>query len=428
MTSRRLLRGFLLAILASLPTAGFAHTNPYGISLEVVLREDKLVIDVHISVDMFREIVEDDSPDLTSLSAEKRKLLLERLEPVMVRQNPVTVAGERLSAQVDFRQVDQGRATPDIVVTLSYPLEARPTQISIVWNTYGEEFAPDDLDEKYRTPEIEEAPAAIKIFTEPIALEIFSLDEPEYIWHAGATRSSPGVSPVLAPQSTRDFPFLAFGILSLLLLILAAFSALSHSATPGTRKLVLTFALYMGLFGVAFRNQLPWTLRAPLPADSELQEVFKSLLENIYRSFDAGEENQIFDTLSHSVAGPILTQIYDEVFRSLVMRDEGGPVSTVRAVEVLETSISRESRLPDFKLSFRAEATWQVDGYVRHWGHVHSRVNEYRAIYGLAKISDTWKIVEQTPLSQKQISKSSRSLENKNGNGKVDSRKTGDGE
>ena len=48
-------------------------------------------------------------------------------------------------------------------------------------------------------------------------------------------------------------------------------------------------------------------------------------------------------------------------------------------------------------------ARWQVEGVVYHWGHSHSRLNEYRARYTVASVSQGWRIVGVEPLEQRRV-------------------------
>ena len=44
------------------------------------------------------------------------------------------------------------------------------------------------------------------------------------------------------------------------------------------------------------------------------------------------------------------------------------------------------------KNGFAERVTWQVEGTVEHWGHIHTRVNEYSADLEIAPADGAWKI------------------------------------
>jgi hypothetical protein len=70
-----------------------------------------------------------------------------------------------------------------------------------------------------------------------------------------------------------------------------------------------------------------------------------------------------------------LTDIYLETRRSLELANQGGARAKVKSVELQDIQL-----LPgEAPQGFRADVTWNVNGSVGHWGHVHSRQNQYQA-------------------------------------------------
>ncbi|MBD3320640.1 MAG: hypothetical protein GF350_06055, partial [Chitinivibrionales bacterium] len=51
-----------------------------------------------------------------------------------------------------------------------------------------------------------------------------------------------------------------------------------------------------------------------MPSPGEARALFASLHRNIYRAFDYSTESEIYDALSKSVDGDLLTGIYTEVY------------------------------------------------------------------------------------------------------------------
>ena len=49
---------------------------------------------------------------------------------------------------------------------------------------------------------------------------------------------------------------------------------------------------------------------------------------------------------------------------------------------------------------FQGRATWNVNGSVGHWGHVHSRSNQYQADLFIEAIDNRWKLVEMNVLQE----------------------------
>lgn len=127
--------------------------------------------------------------------------------------------------------------------------------------------------------------------------------------------------------------------------------------------------------------------------------VAEALLRNVYRGFDYRSESDIYDALAQSVQGELLTNLYLQIRKGLTVQEQGGAVATVQ-----EVSITRiEPGAGSVANGFSSRVTWQVTGTVEHWGHIHTRVNEYAAEIGIARTGDAWKIVALDVTRQSQI-------------------------
>ena len=79
---------------------------------------------------------------------------------------------------------------------------------------------------------------------------------------------------------------------------------------------------------------------APEMTDEDAVAVLNSLLGNIYRAFDFREEEDVYDRLAISVYGNLLSEIYLQNRRSLVVTQAGGAQARVKEVEILEANRS----------------------------------------------------------------------------------------
>ena len=126
--------------------------------------------------------------------------------------------------------------------------------------------------------------------------------------------------------------------------------------------------------------------------------VVSGLLHNIYLAHDFRKEEQIYDVLRRSVSGDLLTDIYLETRRGLELANQGGARAKVKAIELTELEAS-----PAKGGGFVATATWVVRGSVGHWGHLHERVNRYRAELDVRPVDGAWKVVELELLQEERL-------------------------
>ena len=116
--------------------------------------------------------------------------------------------------------------------------------------------------------------------------------------------------------------------------------------------------------------------------------VFQGLLENIYGAFRYREDRAIFNALAAGVDGGLLRSLYLRFKRSLLMAEQGGAVSRVRDVKLVDG----KARL--VKDGFVYECTWRVTGTVEHWGHIHTREMEYSGEFTVASTATGWKVTD----------------------------------
>lgn len=125
--------------------------------------------------------------------------------------------------------------------------------------------------------------------------------------------------------------------------------------------------------------------------------VVSGLLRNVYRAFDYSDEGDVYDALALSVDGKLLRTIYLLVKRSLVMTEQGGAKATIQDLKITKSRLVKSE-----KDTWVLDATWQVSGNVEHWGHVHTRRNEYHALFTV-RGKNEWKIVGLELKNQKRL-------------------------
>jgi hypothetical protein len=136
------------------------------------------------------------------------------------------------------------------------------------------------------------------------------------------------------------------------------------------------------------------------PADDAARAALaETLLRNIYRGFDYRSESDIYDALAQSVAGDLRTDLYLKIKQGLIVQEQGGAVARVQEVKVIRS----EPAVAKPEGGFAERVTWQVAGTVEHWGHIHTRINEYTADLGITPQDGAWKIVSMKVVRQSQV-------------------------
>ena len=163
-------------------------------------------------------------------------------------------------------------------------------------------------------------------------------------------------------------------------------------------------ALTTGVSPIEFES--PFGSGTRLPTEQEAMAVFEPLHANIYRAFDYVDDSEIYDALAASVEGELLDRLFNAIFRGLILQEEGGAVCRIDEVRPIESRIESIGVLDDDAVGFTVWLRWQVAGSVAHWGHSHSRTNQYEARYTVAESENGWRIRDNEVLAQEVVSTS----------------------
>jgi hypothetical protein len=145
---------------------------------------------------------------------------------------------------------------------------------------------------------------------------------------------------------------------------------------------------------------LSLVLGKPLvPPSVATEKIVIDLLRNVYQAFDYRDESAIYDTLERSVDGDLLTDIYLETRRSLELSNQGGARAKVKMVELESIEIIPGS----IGHGFDAMVTWNVVGSVGHWGHIHTRSNQYQAELSIRIVENHWKLTAMNVLQEQRL-------------------------
>ena len=173
--------------------------------------------------------------------------------------------------------------------------------------------------------------------------------------------------------------------------IVLALAGLALLATRRGRTVVGFTAARVSLAAAGLAAPfLPVSLPLPAgaaPDGAEASAIVEALLTNVHRAFDHHDESDVYERLAVSVTGDELTTIYLEHRRNLLLAAQGGARARADAVEV--TEVGEVSESDD---GFGASVTWQVSGFVVHFGHRHFRRNVYVADVDVVPDGDAWKL------------------------------------
>ena len=138
----------------------------------------------------------------------------------------------------------------------------------------------------------------------------------------------------------------------------------------------------------------------PEMSEEQAKLLLENLLKNVYRSFDFREEEDVYDRLATSVSGDLLSDVYLQNRKSLVVTQAGGAQARVNEIKILHFDVSPSEGRP---LGLEFQATWTAQGTVGHWGHIHARKNQYVANITVEAVDGVWKITGLDLLEEKRI-------------------------
>jgi len=153
------------------------------------------------------------------------------------------------------------------------------------------------------------------------------------------------------------------------------------------------------------------SIMVPKLEQKEATDVLNSLLKNIYRSFDFREEEDVYDRLATSVSGDLLADIYLQNRKSLVVTQAGGAQARVKEIEILDVTVDH---IDDRPLALLFHSKWTAMGIVGHWGHIHTRQNQYDANITVEPVDGIWKITGLELIEEKRIDSYAQSDKNRN--------------
>lgn len=335
--------------------------------------------------------------DDATLDLTEQEAAREQISAFFAARNPVTIDGKPVApevARIDFYGLNfvdfakraeakpVGLANARVGIILRYPTATPPNEVALQWDFFNDfVFAVQSM-----------------VYTDEDVQQVaFSQDDPEstlFRWKRSRPWQPPNIQPV-AYSATVSAPtrparaawavLILLGVCALAVACLGLFRREQSVFVTGALGLVVVVLVVATAGTEAFR--------VPEPAvGTEQQEaVFRRLHHNMYEAFRYRSEEPLYDALAISVDGPLLRKLYLQIRNSLVMAEQGGAVSRIRNVTILDL---RPLASSGSRGEIRARCRWSVEGTVEHWGHIHGRTNTYEAILAAAPRDGQWRLVD----------------------------------
>jgi hypothetical protein len=367
------------------PLNAFLYVEPFEVRVEVISRP----VDVQRWIDLGIE-------GLTTIPVDLQPSIKQKSAEFFPQHFELTIDGESVTPELDrvhfLRRtlrtssvVDPPEELEAYSATLGaiyvVPTDGLPQEAKIIWNLFSEK--------------IDTVPAAATDEAGPLRF-FLQADDNELWWKNFLKNPTlPTLVDIAAPPSflARSAPWLA-GVAGLAGLALGFVSLRSRGSQDTRSKGRATLAAVLIALAAAIFLWQPSRVDA-----GSAEEVVGGLLHNIYRAFDYRDESTIYDVLDRSVTGDLLTETFLETRRGLELQSQGGARAKVKEIEMLEVDPQALSGSP----GFLARCTWRVAGSVGHWGHVHTRTNQYEADVTVEPVDGVWKITRLDLLQEERI-------------------------
>lgn len=386
---------FLLVSLAGLRPL-LAH-DPPPLWFETRLEDGRFIAKIHVMAPLLDQWLGIERADVKVLGEGDEALIRERMtrwfgDRAFFKADDVVI--NAVVGAISTEKVEYHEFTINyIAVTLEFPVAAPPKTMTFEWRK-------EDFDIFHTWPMV-----AFDLelgYLDDLNVIRLDVDEPRFVWHA-PPRAAPArvLPPPPAPRRVA-VPVLSVALAVGFLVFLPLSFLLGLRRRLRWSVCALLLLASAASAGVMKREMRPFWAGSPEAiTESRALEIFEALHQNTYNAFRFEDESTIYDTLARSVDGDLLQRLYDEVYESLIMREEGGVVCRVIKVTIEKETLELPED-PD-RREFAVDATWTVRGRVGHFGHEHVRVLRYSAHFVLRETEKGWRIVDVEVRDQRRL-------------------------
>ncbi|MBI2421730.1 MAG: hypothetical protein HYV27_02790 [Candidatus Hydrogenedentes bacterium] len=232
--------------------------------------------------------------------------------------------------------------------------------------------------------------------------KVFTRREPIFEWNNPGREAATDIATLDPPPPAKKYalPVISLGAALLLLPVLPV-------ALYRRRRGPMLLCAALLLAGAAGWPWQPVEIADPFSnhqalSDEEAANLFAALHKNVYRAFDYRIESDVYDALDKSVGGDLLATLYLQIRKGLEMQEQGGAISRIKDVRIVNAEHAPLEGA-DPARAFAMLCTWQVEGSVEHWGHIHTRTNQYQARFKVEALESGWKITGMDVISEERV-------------------------
>jgi hypothetical protein len=372
----------------------FLYIEPYEVRNEILVRVKDMMTwldfdlrgDETIEVDEFNRVRE----QIGRFFMERENVRIDgqRLKPILDRTAFVESSLQRSRFIETPEQVSLNSAMVGVIVT--YLTDGIPQEVTTTWELFSKR--------------VKKVTARMTDPAGPFPYDLTPDDNVLKWTNYLKTYTIPTVEKINVADQHRGVPVPIGSVVCFVLLLPVGWGILRRKKQGGSVKPLfgLVGLLVIGALVLIPAFQVPFgrSARASQFSAEDGRAILDSLLKNVYRAFDFREEEDVYDKLAICVSGDLLTNIYLQQRKSLVVEQAGGAQAKVKEVSVEEVAVSKSTK-HDGALDLRAQ--WTALGQVGHWGHIHSRQNRYDAIVTIKPVVGVWKIVDLELIEEKRL-------------------------
>jgi hypothetical protein len=374
----------------------FLYLEPYEVRHEILARVKDLAawMDLGLRGDEFIEVDENDllKKRVGEFFLKRDKTLIDgrQLRPILDRVSFVKYSTTASTFVVQPEQLPINTAMVGVIIT--YLTDGLPQQVTNEWDLWSDHI------QKVPTNAIDPAGGLPSYVTPDDNVLTWTNFLKKYV--------VPTVAKIEVDESLTTMKIPLASVLCLLALLPLGLQIKKRRKNAGS-----SIGLQIGLAVVLIAGSVllyPFlkvavakpAVLAPKMTNDKAVTVLNSLLKNIYRSFDFREEEDVYDRLATSVSGDLLSEIYLQNRKSMVVTQAGGARARVKEVKILDVDVAS---VDDRPLGLLFHARWTAMGTVGHWGHIHMRKNQYDANITVEPVDGAWKITGLELLEEKRI-------------------------